>query len=112
MLGCFGPRLTLSTACSSSAQALGIAADWIHCGRAERVLSGGVDALCLMTYSGFDALRALDRGGTGDALPWLTGGLAAVGVAFLISLLKMGLWPWLQGSLGRLNIQLGGMPDG
>jgi hypothetical protein len=55
---------------------------------------------------------ALDRGGTGDALPWLTGGLAAVGVAFLISLLKMGLWPWLQGSLGRLNIQLGGMPDG
>jgi hypothetical protein len=53
----------------------------------------------------------LDRGGAGDSLPWLTAGLAAVGVAFLISLLKMGLWPWLQSSLGRLNAQLGGMTD-
>ena len=55
---------------------------------------------------------AIDRGGAGDGLPWLTSGLAAVGVAFLISLFKMGLWPRLQGSLGRLNAQLGGMPDG
>ena len=59
-LGCFGPRLTLSTACSSSAHAMGTAADWIHSGRAERVLAGGADALCLMTYSGFDSLHALD----------------------------------------------------
>ena len=59
-LGCFGPRLTLSTACSSSAHAMGTGADWIHSGRAERVMAGGVDALCLMTYSGFDSLHALD----------------------------------------------------
>jgi 3-oxoacyl-[acyl-carrier-protein] synthase II len=58
--GFFGPRLTISTACSSSAQAMGVAADWIRFGRAARVLAGGADALCLMTYSGFDALRALD----------------------------------------------------
>jgi 3-oxoacyl-[acyl-carrier-protein] synthase II len=57
---CFGPRLTVSTACSSSANALGIAADWIRCGRADRVLCGGADSLCWMTYSGFNVLQALD----------------------------------------------------
>jgi hypothetical protein len=54
----------------------------------------------------------LDRSGAGDGLPWLAGGLAAVGLAFVISLLKMGLWPWLQQSLSRLNYQLGGKPGG
>ena len=60
-LGCAGPRLTVSTACSSGAHALGIAADWIRAGRAETAVAGGVDGLCLMTYSGFDALHALDE---------------------------------------------------
>jgi len=32
------------------------------------------------------------------------------GILFLISLLKMGLWPWLQGSLLRVNASLGGLP--
>jgi 3-oxoacyl-[acyl-carrier-protein] synthase II len=58
---CCGPRLTISTACSSSANALGIAADWIRTGRAAAVLCGGTDSLCQMTYSGFNALQALDR---------------------------------------------------
>lgn len=57
---CDGPRLTVSTACSSSANALGIAADWIRFGRAEAVLCGGADSLCWMTYSGFNVLQALD----------------------------------------------------
>ena len=60
VLGCEGPRLTVSTACSSGANAVGIAADWIHSGRAEAVLCGGVDSLCRMTFSGFNALQALD----------------------------------------------------
>ncbi len=59
-LGCGGPRLTVSTACSSGSNALGIAADWIGAGRAEAVLCGGVDSLCKMTFSGFNALQALD----------------------------------------------------
>ncbi len=59
--GCAGPRLTVSTACSSSANALGIAADWIRGGRAETVLCGGTDSLCVMTFSGFNSLQALDR---------------------------------------------------
>ena len=56
-----GPRLTVSTACSSGANALGLAADWLRAGRARAVLCGGADALCRMTYSGFNALQALDR---------------------------------------------------
>lgn len=58
--GCFGPRLTVSTACSSGSNALGIAADWIHEGRADVVLCGGVDSLCQLTFSGFNALQAVD----------------------------------------------------
>lgn len=59
--GCRGPRLTVSTACSSGANALGLAADWIRSGEAATVLCGGADSLCWMTYSGFNALQALDR---------------------------------------------------
>jgi 3-oxoacyl-[acyl-carrier-protein] synthase II len=61
VFGCRGPRLTVSTACSSGANALGIAADWIRAGRCARVLCGGTDSLCHMTYAGFNALQALDR---------------------------------------------------
>lgn len=57
---CFGPRLTVSTACSSGNNALGLAADWIRTGRADTVLCGGVDSLCRMTFSGFNILQAMD----------------------------------------------------
>lgn len=60
VFGCYGPRLTVSTACSSGANALGLAADWILSGRANAVLCGGSDSLCKMTYSGFNCLQALD----------------------------------------------------
>jgi 3-oxoacyl-[acyl-carrier-protein] synthase II len=56
-----GPRLTVSTACSSGANALGIGADWIRAGRASAVICGGAESLCRMTYSGFNVLQALDR---------------------------------------------------
>ena len=56
-----GPRLTVSTACSSGANALGIAADWIRAGAAPAALCGGAESLCRMTYSGFNVLQALDR---------------------------------------------------
>jgi 3-oxoacyl-[acyl-carrier-protein] synthase II len=58
--GCYGPRLTVSTACSSGNNALGFAADWIRSGRADVVLCGGVDSLCRMTFSGFNVLQAID----------------------------------------------------
>ncbi len=43
-------------------------------------------------------------------LPWLTGGLAIVALAFLISLLKMGCWPLAGQWLARMNLALGGTP--
>lgn len=60
LLGCRGPRLTVVTACSSSANAIGLGADLIQEGRAEAVVAGGTDAHCKMTYAGFNALQALD----------------------------------------------------
>ena len=57
--GCTGARTTAVTACSSSANSLGFAADMIQEGRAEAVLAGGTDAHCKMTYAGFNALQAL-----------------------------------------------------
>lgn len=60
LIGSRGPRLTVSTACSSGANALGIAADWIRSGEAPAVLCGGAESLCRMTYSGFNVLQALD----------------------------------------------------
>ncbi|MGH7786157.1 MAG: beta-ketoacyl-[acyl-carrier-protein] synthase family protein, partial [Candidatus Binatia bacterium] len=60
-IGSHGPRMTVSTACSSGANALGLGADWIRTRRAPAVLCGGADSLCQMTFSGFNALQALDR---------------------------------------------------
>ncbi len=57
--GLGGPRLTLSTACSSSANALGAAIDWLRLGRADAVIAGGTESLCRMIYAGFNALHAV-----------------------------------------------------
>ncbi len=57
-LGIHGPRSTIMTACSSSATALGVAADQITLGRAEVALAGGAEGLCMLTYAGFACLRA------------------------------------------------------
>jgi 3-oxoacyl-[acyl-carrier-protein] synthase II len=57
--GIAGPRLTLSTACSSSANALGIALDWLRLGRADAVVAGGTESLCATVFAGFNALHAL-----------------------------------------------------
>ena len=57
--GIAGPRLSLSTACSSSANALGVALDWLRLGRVDAVVTGGTESLCRMTFAGFNALHAL-----------------------------------------------------
>ena len=57
--GARGPVSTVSVACASGAAAVGLAAEWIREGRADRVLAGGVDAISPFVFSGFDALRAL-----------------------------------------------------
>jgi 3-oxoacyl-(acyl-carrier-protein) synthase len=52
---------TISTACSSSANAILLAARLISNGILDRVVAGGTDALTLFTINGFNSLCILDR---------------------------------------------------
>ena len=60
---CKGPVLTVSTACSSGSAALAIALAMIRSGQYSRILAGGVDVLCRMTYFGFKSLQLIDPSG-------------------------------------------------
>ena len=53
---------TLSTACSSSINAILIGAKIIKHGLADRVIAGGTDALSKFTLNGFNTLMILDKG--------------------------------------------------
>ncbi len=59
--GLTGPRITVTTACSSSTIAVGLAAEMVGAGEAPVALAGGADALCRLTYAGFNSLHAVDR---------------------------------------------------
>jgi 3-oxoacyl-(acyl-carrier-protein) synthase len=61
---CKGPVLTISTACSSGGGAIAMAMAMIQSGRYQRVLTGGVDALCRLTYYGFKSLQLIDPQGS------------------------------------------------
>ncbi len=52
-----GPVQTVSTACTSSTNAIALAAIWLTSGRCNRVLAGGGDALCYTTLSSFHILE-------------------------------------------------------
>ncbi|SCY77545.1 3-oxoacyl-[acyl-carrier-protein] synthase II [Nitrosospira sp. Nl5] len=55
-----GVNLTCSTACSSGANAIGMALDLLRAGRADAVIAGGAEACVLpLTMTGFEALHAL-----------------------------------------------------
>ncbi len=62
-IGCMGTVLTVSTACSSGTVALKLALEMLRSGRSACALAGGVDALCRMTYHGFNALQLVDPDG-------------------------------------------------
>ena len=62
-LGCHGPVLTVSTACSSSMVAIKLACGLLTSGKARRVLVGGADGLCRLTYYGFNSLQLVDPSG-------------------------------------------------
>ncbi len=58
--GAKGPNLTVSTACSSSAHALGQALQCIRSGQADVVITVGADAsITPLVFAGFCSLRAL-----------------------------------------------------
>ena len=58
-IGFDGPITIISNACASGSNAVGHAWELIRRGQAERVLTGGYDALSELVFAGFDALQAL-----------------------------------------------------
>ena len=60
--GLGGPRLTISTACSSSTAAIGLGRDLLMMGAADVVIAGGSDVLTPEVFAGFHALGVLSPG--------------------------------------------------
>ena len=58
-IGHSGPSTLLTSACSASTQALGVAAMWIKQGRVKRCLVVGAEVLCDLTTEGFRSLKLL-----------------------------------------------------
>ncbi len=58
--GFSGPKFTVTTACSSSATAIGYGADLIRSGKSKAILCGGSEALTELTFGGFSSLKAMD----------------------------------------------------
>ena len=54
-----GPVSIIGNACASGANAVGHAWELLRRGHAERVLTGGYDALSELVFAGFDSLQAL-----------------------------------------------------
>lgn len=63
-LKCKGPLITVSTACSSGAAAIALALALLRTGRFRRILAGGAESLCRLTYFGFHSLQLIDPNGS------------------------------------------------
>ncbi|MGH9423792.1 MAG: beta-ketoacyl-[acyl-carrier-protein] synthase family protein, partial [Thermoanaerobaculia bacterium] len=56
-----GGVLSNATACASAGAAIGMAGDLLRSHHAGVAVAGGSDALCRLTYSGFNVLQAVDE---------------------------------------------------
>ena len=63
-LKCTGSLITVSTACSSGAAAIALALALLRTGRYRRILAGGAESLCRLTYFGFHSLQLIDAKGS------------------------------------------------
>lgn len=57
----FGPRVTITNACTSGADAIGLGLDMIQSGQCECVICGGADAFSFVPHTGFARLMIYDR---------------------------------------------------
>jgi 3-oxoacyl-(acyl-carrier-protein) synthase len=72
-IGAAGPRMTVVNACSSGADAIGVASSWIRAGLCDVAIAGGADEMYQVPLSGFCSLGVMssepcapfdrDRGG-------------------------------------------------
>lgn len=60
VFGLGGGVMSNATACASAGAAIGVAADFLRSRHADVAIAGGSDALCRLTYSGFNVLQAVD----------------------------------------------------
>ncbi|MBZ0135191.1 MAG: beta-ketoacyl-[acyl-carrier-protein] synthase family protein [Planctomycetes bacterium] len=58
-----GPTMSYMTACSSAANAIGLAVDVLRNGRAEVMLAGGADSLSRIAFNGFCSLKVVSPDG-------------------------------------------------
>lgn len=58
--GLAGYQGTITTACSSSASAIGWGAELVATGQQKAVVAGGSDTLSLLTFAGFNSLKVVD----------------------------------------------------
>lgn len=82
--GFSGPVLTVSTACASGTDAIGIAYRKIASGSADLIVAGGVDAICELSFSGFCSLKALTADKVRPFSLNRTGLALGEGAAFLV----------------------------
>jgi len=59
LLDARGPRMTVVNACSSGADAIGVAAGWIEAGLCDVAIAGGADELYIVPLSGFWSLGVM-----------------------------------------------------
>lgn len=57
--GLKGPKVVISTACAAGANAIGYGCDLIRAGHADLMIVGGVDPLAMLSFAGFNSLKAL-----------------------------------------------------
>ena len=62
-LKCKGPVITVSTACSSGGAAIAMALALLKTGKFRKILAGGAESLCRLTYFGFHSLQLIDPHG-------------------------------------------------
>ena len=81
---CAGPVVTVTTACSSGAAAIALAVQFLRMGKGRAALAGGVDALCRLTYYGFNALQLIDPAGARPLDRWRKGMSVSEGAAMFL----------------------------
>jgi 3-oxoacyl-[acyl-carrier-protein] synthase II len=59
LLNVSGPRMTVCNACSSGADAIGIAANWIRAGLCDIAVAGGADEINRVPIAGFSSLGVM-----------------------------------------------------
>ena len=82
--GCTGPSITVSAACASGAMAIALGTEMIRKGLAKRVLAGGADGICRLTYFGFKSLQLIDPDGARPLDRARRGMSVAEGAAFVL----------------------------